>query len=224
MVSRNKEQMRRFTEQQIKEVLLKENSQPRILKSVQSRGTQKGVDPRPDRPRDNPQVYDFVDTDLDERIQQQQDVKDTQTAINDGQIQGRQQAVAPLFREALAEHYPTWADTYTRRRNSAGGASSSVTTTVPSSVAFTSIPETVAEVAKITQTITKTRGRPSNASVKAKAEANIKAIAEEKAKEEARLRGSYDSATEPFSADDEGMKATTITKERATTRNHHKRD
>ena len=40
----------------------------------------------------------------------------------------------------------------------------------------------------------------------------MKAIAEAKAKEEARVKASYDSATDPFSADDEGMEKSKITK------------
>jgi hypothetical protein len=53
----------------------------------------------------------------------------------------------------------------------------------------------------------KTRiGRPSHAEIRAKAEAKMKAIAEAKAK------ASYDSVSDAFSADDEGMKESKITK------------
>jgi hypothetical protein len=58
------------------------------------------------------------------------------------------------------------------------------------------------EAPKIKQPVVKNRvGRPTNATIRAKVDAKVKAIAEAKT--------SYDSAPEPFSADDEGA---TITK------------
>ena len=63
----------------------------------------------PDRPRDAPQVYDFVDTEFDEKIQEQQDIIDAWSAIHVGQKQEIRNRVAPRFVEALpGELFPVY--------------------------------------------------------------------------------------------------------------------
>jgi hypothetical protein len=221
----NLKQMRNFTEQQVHDIVNKANlqSQQERIKQVVSRGTQKGVDPRPDRPRDNPQIFDFTDTDLDERMRQQQDIIDTRSDINARQIQERENRVAPRFREALGAGYSAWPTILTDRRDRIGAASSSGTTTVPptmggasSSGATMAIPESIAETP-----VKRRVGRPSKADIRARGEQALKAITEARARDmavtEARDRAAraltYDSATDnPFSTDDEGMKGSTITK------------
>jgi hypothetical protein len=167
--------MDHFIEQQVHEIEIKQGLEPnqtfqqeRHKPSTKERGTQKGIDPRPDRPRDNPQVFGLDSQDVDEDMTQQQD------AIIKGQTQQRQQEVAPLFRETLAENYPTWPATYMARRDSISGASSSGTTTAAgaSFASFTSIQETAGEASKVVQIVVKNRvGRPTNAAAKARVDA-----------------------------------------------------
>ncbi len=130
----NKKQMANFTEQQVHEIVLEQNLEPgqtyqreRNKQSTREMGTQKGVDPRPDRPRYSPQVFGLADQNVDENMARQQDDIDIISGLIESQVQHRQQDVAPRFRETLAENMDAWPSTYMARRNSIGGASSSGT-------------------------------------------------------------------------------------------------
>jgi hypothetical protein len=108
------------------------------------------------------------------------------------------------------------------RRDSISAASSSGDTTAAgaSLAAFTSIPETLVDIAmRRVPPVRNPVGRPSHASIRAKAEAKMKTIVESRAREQARSEAmaratddsapeAYDSAPEPFNADDDGAKIT----------------
>jgi hypothetical protein len=130
--------MANFKEQQVHDVVLKHNleagqtfQQERHKPSTKEMGTQKGIDPRPDRPHDNPQVFGMSGQNVDENVARQQDDIDIISGMIESQIQHRQQEVAPRFRETLGPGYSAWPATYMARRDFISAASSSGTTTVP---------------------------------------------------------------------------------------------
>ena len=226
----NQKQMRNFTQQQVNEILLKENLQPQ--QTFQRERIKQLVQPK-ETPRRTPQAHNLFDTDLDERVQQQHQDLEDQYAFNAAQLQERQNRLPPQFREGLGSLIPAWPIIFTDPLGSIGGASSSGITTIPPTTGAVASVDTKS-IAGETPIITpwrmkplpkRTRGRPSEARTKAeliiKGEKTLDAIAEarlrDKALDEARARAvsglTYDRATDnPFSADDEGMKATAITK------------
>jgi 1,6-anhydro-N-acetylmuramate kinase len=132
----NKVQMRNFTEQQVREVLIKQNLQPHqtfqtqkiierqqpILQPtpksrLQPKETQRHEIGLSHTPTPQPQVYDLVDKDLDKKMEQQHHDIEDQYAFKAEQAQDKKGKIAQRFSNDLGEELPPYQKAFSLKKN-----------------------------------------------------------------------------------------------------------
>jgi len=125
----NKAQMRNFTEQQVKELVIKQNLQPHQTFQTQ-KIIEQGRQGKPRQPKETqrhenglshtatpqPQVYDMVSKDLDEKMEQQNDDIEAQYAFKKEQEAEKKKDIAQRFKMDLGEELPPYQKAFNQKK------------------------------------------------------------------------------------------------------------